>query len=37
MSSGQLDFSSLQKASERVQQIIDEIDTLELRWLEINE
>ena len=37
MSSGRLDFKDLQRASERVQQIIEESDALELRWLEINE
>ena len=37
MSSGRLDFKDLQRASERVQQIIEESDALERRWLEINE
>ena len=37
LGSGELPFDKLQNASERIGQIIDEIDEKELRWLELSE
>ncbi len=37
LSTGTLDFADLQKASERIAQIIDSTDEKELRWLELSE
>ena len=37
LGSGDLAFDKLQEASERIGQIIDEIDEKELRWLELSE
>lgn len=36
LSSGTLDYTALQKASERIEEIIAKIDELETRWLELN-
>lgn len=36
LSSGTLDYNALQKASERIEEIIAKIDELETRWLELN-
>lgn len=36
LSSGSLDYTALQKASERIKEIIAKIDELETRWLELN-
>lgn len=36
LSSGALDYTALQKASERIEEIIAKIDELETRWLELN-
>ncbi len=37
LSTGTLGFEELQKASERIAEIIDQTDTKELRWLELSE
>ena len=37
LSTGTLPFDQLQSASERIGQIIDEIDEKEMRWLELSE
>ncbi len=37
LSTGSLDFTDLQKASERIAEIIDATDEKELRWLELSE
>ena len=37
LSSGNMEFSQLQEASERIAQIIDLTDEKEMRWLELSE
>ena len=37
LNSGTLPYEDLQKASERIGQIIEETDEKELRWLELSE